>query len=299
MTTHPDTSASGEQTRGSPRRRFARTRRLAVFLLVLYCSWCAVLFFKQTDLIFPRHVAGPALPEGAFPRGIERLSIDAEERRRAVRIEAWFFPAPRSNENPAPLVVYFHGNAELIDHNDQTIDPWLDRGYSALLVEYRGYGRSTGTPSERHIVEDSVRFVDLAAARPDVDKSRIVYHGRSIGSGIAAQVAVRRRPAAIILESPFTSVAAFAARYGVPPFVVSSPLRTDRALANMPDRPPTLILSSRDDEIVPFKHGVKLHNLLPGSSFFEMTGSHLAAIAEVPGVWEAIDEFLRKARLLD
>ncbi|HYE02229.1 MAG TPA: alpha/beta hydrolase [Phycisphaerales bacterium] len=303
MTVRPG-DAELERARRGP---LALLRRLVIFLLVLYAGWCAVLRFKQTELIYPRHLAGPALPEKALPTGVERVWIETEERGEPVRVEAWLFPpkvAPAPDAQTgvpapsAPLVVYFHGNSELIDHNELAVEAYRARGFAALLVEYRGYGRSGGSPSQARIVEDSVRFIDLVSARPEIDPARLVYHGRSLGSGFAAQVTVRRPPRALVLESPFTSVAAFAARFGVPGFLVGSPLRTDRALAGMKDRPPTLILASRDDEIVPFSHGQRLHRLLPGSVFHEMSGSHVAAIADVPGVWDVIDRFLRSAGAL-
>src|SRR5438045_8236 len=94
---------------------------------------------------------------------------------------------------------------------------------------------------EEHLL--SPRYL---AARPDVDRSRIVIHGRSLGTGVASQLAGRHQPAALILESPFTSVASFAWRYGVPPVFLKSPYRTDEVLPKLTC--PILILAGRDDE---------------------------------------------------
>lgn len=253
-----------------PRRALRALRRVAVFAAVFLALWWGALWFLQGRLIFLPGLAGAPLPDALIPAGIERVWVEETP---GARVEAWLFRPPESPPGtPLPLVMHFHGNAELIDHGGGVAEFYAARGFATLLVEYRGYGRSGGSPSERAIVADATAFHDLMAARPDIDPARIVLHGRSLGSGVAAQLAARRPPAALILESPFTSIASMAAGYGAPAFIVRSPFRTDRVLPTLAC--PVLILISPDDEIIPASHGRRLHAATPASTLVELTGGH-------------------------
>lgn len=273
--------------------RFSPTgrRRLTTWLAIaaaIYAGWCLLLYLRQDSMIFPRHLAGPPLPHA--PRGVESLWFDGPE-----RVEAWFWPAPgASADTPAPLAVFCHGNGELIDQCLEVAGGWRARGWSVLLPEYAGFGRSGGAPSERRIVADTLRFYDLAVSRPDVDPSRVVLHGRSLGGGVAAQAAVAR-PAirALILESPFTSVASFAWGVGVPPVIVRHPFRNDVALRGFAR--PLLLLHGDRDDIVPPGHSRALHALVPGSSLVILAGDHNNFPDDPGAYWAAIDAFLAGA----
>ena len=130
------------------------------------------------------------------PDGVESIWIRGSG---TPGVEAWFIPGKGvSSETPGPVLVFAHGNGELIDDNLDL--KWIaELGTSVLLVEYRGYGRSTGSPSQSSIVSDTNTFMKMLKARPDVDVERIGYMGRSIGSGVLAQVAIDHPPAAMIM----------------------------------------------------------------------------------------------------
>lgn len=216
-----------------------------IILLSLYVVYCGLLYFFQGKLLFPARFAGPAgdtLPTAET----ERLLLGTDE----GDTIAWFVPAPGSSDaSPAPLAVFFHGNAELIDQQRPIIDLYHDLGVSVLMVEYRGYGHSGGTPSEKHIVADTLAVLEGVLERDDVDAEKLVLHGRSIGGGLATQVALRTDPRALIVESTFKSIAGMSWRYGVPPFLVTNPLRSDRAFEQLDI--PILIMHGQDDQIVP------------------------------------------------
>jgi pimeloyl-ACP methyl ester carboxylesterase len=286
------------------RRRLGWHWRILRVAVLAYLGLSTVLFFKQTDLVFPRQMAGVGNAALSKRPDCERLWITADD---GVRVEGWFFKSgPKTSKDPGPArpcVVMFHGNADLIDNMVDYADFLLSHDVHVLLVEFRGYARSggisradgerEGKPSERAVVADSLKFIDALGARKDVDSSRLVYYGRSLGTGIAAQLAARRRPAAVILESPFTSVTSFAARYGIPPFLVKHPFRTDRVLPPLASAGlPVLILSSRDDEIVPFSHGQRLSGLMPSAKFVAFSGSHNALPLNQPVFEEGVVEFL-------
>ncbi|MFN3167408.1 MAG: alpha/beta hydrolase [Phycisphaeraceae bacterium] len=243
-----------------------------IIFLSLYAVYCGLLYFFQTKLMFPADFAGPAgstLPTAET----ERIELPTDQ----GKTVAWFVPAPapgRGNgtTQPMPLVVFFHGNAELIDHQRFIIDLYHGAGVSVLLVEYRGYGDSDGTPSQKHIVADTLAVLTDVLEREDVDADRLVLHGRSIGGGMAAQVALRTEPKALIVESTFTSVSGMAWRYGVPPFLVRSPLNSAEAFKELDV--PILIMHGRDDEVVPAAHAGKLDEAANDSTLVYFNAQH-------------------------
>jgi hypothetical protein len=250
-------------------------RRIMTWLIVLlslYVIYCGLLFFFQTKLMFPIGFAGPAgktLPTADTER-IELATCQGNT-------IAWFVPAPAPGSGngaiePAPLVVFFHGNGELIDHQHAIIDLYHGLGVSVLLVEYRGYGDSDGTPSQKHIVADALAVLEDVLERDDIDAGRLVLHGRSIGGGMAAQVAMHTEPKALIVESTFTSVSGMAWRYGVPPFLVRNPLNSAKAFEEL--EVPILIMHGRDDEIVPVSHAGKLDEAASDSTLVYFNASH-------------------------
>jgi fermentation-respiration switch protein FrsA (DUF1100 family) len=280
--------------RRRPRRAGWAVRALALVALA-YVAWCGLLFVAQTSLVYPRQLAGKPFPADVAIAG-EKWFVDIAP---GQRVEAWYFPVRgASAERPVGVAIFFHGNAEFIDHyRGEMIRRWHARGFSVLLPEYRGYGRSDGTPSQAGILADALAFYDRLVARPEVDKARIILHGRSLGTGVAAQVGAVRPAAALVLDSPFTSIAAFAARYLVPEFVVTSPFRTDRVLPAIAARgAKVLILHSPTDEIVPYDHGKELAAITPGAVLVDLVGSHIEPQFEKDSYWVAVDALLARLR---
>lgn len=254
--------------------------------IVGYLLWCVALVLLEPRLVYLPHLAGAATPDDrvANDPSIARLWIEQPE---GGRTEAWLVRAASPSRG---LVAFFHGNAELIDGTLHEASEWNARGFDALLVEYRGYGRSTGEPSEAAIVDDALAAIDGASGA--TGHRTLILHGRSLGTGVAAQVAARRsdRVTALVLESPFTSVASFAAGFAVPPFLVSNPYRTDAAIASLPCR--VLILAARDDEVIPFAHGEELARIARNARHVALDGTHNSGLSLDPAYWKAIDELL-------
>ena len=111
------------------------------------------------------------------------------------KVESWFIPAIEKPEGkPAPIVIFAHGNAELIDSCPHEFTKLTRLGINVLLVEYPGYGRSAGSPSEKSITEAFLAAYDVITARDDVDPSQVILFGRSLGGG-AHLVPVGQEPA--------------------------------------------------------------------------------------------------------
>jgi len=290
----PLSAADSAGRRKSPIRRLVV--RWLVFAAVLYVAWCATLYFYQDKMLFPADLA-PAPTPSLYDRTTEELRVDIGGGEHAV---AWFIPAlPRDSSKPAPLVVYFHGNAEIIDYQTTAVEGYRKLGCAVLLPEYRGYGRSGGKPSEAGILADSIRFFDQATKRPDVDPVRVVIHGRSLGGGPAAQLAGARKPRALILESTFISVAVMAHGYLAPECLARNPFRTDRVLAGLDV--PVLIFHGTHDDIIPVRHGRALRDLAQNGAYVEYDCRHndFPGDANEDAYWDEIARFLSRAGVIE
>lgn len=277
-------------------RRWWLKRLIAV--LVLYIAWIVFLTFFQTRLIYPgafEKPTGSAKP----PFGVESVWVETEP---GVRVEAWFVRGDgRSAASPGPAVLIAHGNFEFVPEGLYHADEYRKLGVSALLGEFRGYGRSGGAPSEAGITRDFVAMYDWLAARPDVDKSRIVGYGRSLGGAAIVQVAAARPFAAVILESAFSSMDAMAARYLAPPFMVCDHWRTDRVLPAL--KIPILLMHGINDPVIPVSHSRYLKKLIAEAGgdvrLEEYSGGHTDfPVVDAERYWRIVRDFLAHAGIL-
>jgi len=268
--------------------------RLLTMLVLIYVGFGAVVGCSQTSIIYPRHMIGAPMPDADIPAFVERWWLDTPD---GARVEAWFIPAQGATpERPGPAAIVLHGNAELIDHRVRTAEMYLRMGVSVLLPEYRGYGRSSGTPSQRMITADLLAFYDRLVSRPEVDANRLVYHGVSLGTGYACVLASERPPRALVLNSPFRSVAAMAARFLLPGFLVTSPLRSDLVLAT--DPAPVLIFHGVYDDIIPVSHGQALAEIAPRAELVELDCGHNDLPPDPVRYAERIRVFLESAGVM-
>jgi uncharacterized protein len=187
---------------------------------------------------------------------------------------AWSFPpAPER-----PLILYFHGNAGGLDLRAERFHAIAKAGMGLLAIEYRGYASSTGSPSERGLKLDG-EAAYAAAIASGVAPERIVPLGESLGSGIAITLAARHRIGALVLDSPYSSIAdVAAAKYWFVPVraLLRDPFRNDLLIGSV--EAPTLIVHGTKDGVVPIRFGEKLFVLAnPPKEFWRVDGApHLA-----------------------
>jgi fermentation-respiration switch protein FrsA (DUF1100 family) len=263
----------------------------AVFAYGVYCS---LLFLIQRQILFPRHhIPVPSgLPGDAH--GVEQIWIDTP----FGRVETWFLPAISDKAATAsPTVIFAHGNAELIDFCLEELKRFTHLGMNALLVEYPGYGRSDGKPSQQSIRETFERAFDTVISRKDVDASRMVVYGRSLGGGAACALAARRPAAALIVMSSFTSARSFASTYFAPGFLVKDPFDNLSVVASY--QGPVLIVHGKYDELIPFRHGMELYRAAQNGTFIAYDCAHNDCPPDWDVFYNDIATFLKETGILD
>jgi fermentation-respiration switch protein FrsA (DUF1100 family) len=213
-----------------------------------YLAALALLFLFQRNLIFVPNQTRPSPVEASLDGLMEEVRYKTAD---GLELMAWFRP-PMDNR---PMLVFFHGNAGNIGHRAYRLPPFLEAGYGILLVEYRGYGGNPGKPSEAGFDEDGRAALDFLAAR-GIDGGRLILYGESLGSGVAVRMASERPCGALILESPYTSVADVAQdRYWMFPVRALVLDRFDSLSRIGQARCPVLIMHGEHDRIVPIKFG--------------------------------------------
>ena len=251
---------------------------LAIALVV--CAYFAVLYLAQRSLLFPSPLN--RTPATAGRAEIVRLPLSGGE------AQALFLAPAGSVVGPSPLLIFMHGNAELADDWLSDFEEVTTWGVAALLLEYPGYGRSAGSPSERSINDAARAAYAWAQSDLRIDGKRIVPYGRSLGGGPAVQLAVDRKAPALILESSFTSVADFAGQFLAPGFLVRDRFDSVKTLASY--RGPLLVVHGSRDQVVPIAHGRALAAAVPGAKFVEMPCGH----NDCARPWHLIRSFLEE-----
>ena len=254
--------------------------------LVVYLAQDSLIFYRQ-----PLPDARRAEIARRFPAASE-VTINAAD---GTKLRGWLVK-PQGVER-APLVLYSGGNAEEVSHMLEAIgEPSRGDtpGVAWLLVNYRGYGASEGAPSQVSLVADALAQYDYAASLPNVDPQRIFVFGRSLGSGVAVQVAAHRPVRGVILVSPYDSLAAVAKRYyWYLPVDWMLKHRFDSIGIAPQMKPPLLCFIAERDDVIPPEHAERLFAAWAGPKRKVLLGgaSHNTTDSAT-GFWPAVREFL-------
>jgi hypothetical protein len=254
-------------------------------IVALVAAYWALLYVGQRSLLFPAPpLAGaPARPDDAQPMWLDTS---------AGKVELWWLPPIGPWPAPHPALLFTHGNGELIDYWPSAFDEPRSWGLGVILLEYPGYGRSGGRPSEGTIREAILSADGWARQQGDIDPRRVIPYGRSLGGSAAALLAAERPVPALILESAFTSARAFARQFGAPGSLVRDPLDTLAAVRRFEG--PILVLHGDRDEIVPTDHGRTLAAASPRATLHLLPCGH----NDCPRPWAEIRAFLLAQGLL-
>jgi pimeloyl-ACP methyl ester carboxylesterase len=245
-----------------------------------------IYFLQERLLFFPQPLEQDPLKANA-DAAIEEVSLVTSDQ---VHLRGWLVKAAGSQAS-APLLIYFGGNAEEVSWLASTADRYA--GWSLLLFNYRGYGRSEGKPGEAELFADALQIYDFAAKRADA--GRIAVMGRSLGSGVAVYLAAQRPVAGVILVSPYDSVESVAR--GVYPYLPIGLMLRHRfdSRSRAPEIvAPLLCLVASDDRVIPRPHSERLYAAWGGKKqWHESRHTGHDDIAGEPDYWQAIKEFLR------
>ena len=222
--------------------------------LIAYLAILSCLYLFQRQLLYLPDRGPPAPAE--MPIGAREVALTTED---GLVLLAWYMP-PGAGQ---PVIVYLHGNGGSIAHRADRMRFFAERGDGVLLVEYRGYGGNPGSPSEAGLYADgraALAFLD----QQGIAGRRLVLYGESLGSAVAARLAAEREIGALVLESPFTSIAAVAQYHY--PYIPAAWLIWDRfdAQAHIAAvRAPILMLQGGADQVVPARFGRALYDAAP------------------------------------
>ncbi len=257
--------------------------------VILYLAYCSLLFLLQRQIMFPRYQIPQPVQSESKIGGLEKIWLATD----SGKVEAWFLPSVDSpTKTPAPAVIFGHGNGELIDFWPDELERFTRLGVAVMLVEYPGYGRSAGNPSEESITQTFVAAYDMLTSRKDIDPSRIILFGRSLGGGAVCALAHQRSSAVMILMSTFTSAKSFAKKFLIPPFFVRDPFDNLAVVKNYPN--PVLIIHGRHDSIIPFSHGKALLGAAKQGEMITYNAGHNDCPPDWKVFWQDVEGFLRK-----
>ena len=237
-------------------------------LLITYLAFAAVLYVKQ-----PRFLYSPEREVFSTPA---ELGLDFEavvfKSADGLDLSGWYIPA----KNPKFTILFCHGNGGNMAHRLDSISIFHDLGLNCFIFDYRGYGDSMGKPGEEGTYTDAMAAYKWLTEEKKIPTEDIIIFGRSLGGSIAAQLATKVEPGALIVESAFTSFVDMGKEY--------YPYMPVRWFARFGYRTidyikevhcPVMLIYSGNDEIVPFKFGLQLYEAAnEPKEFIEIFGGH-------------------------
>lgn len=237
-------------------------------LFLAYAGLCAFVYVAQPRLVFfpDTRIGQTPADHGLAYEDVHMNTEDGET------IHGWYVPA----EGAAKHVLFLHGNAGNISHRPNTIAMLNRMEHAVLIVDYRGYGHSSGRPSEAGTYHDAAAAWDHLTVTRQVNPQDIVIYGRSLGGAIAVWLAAERDPAGLIIESTFSRMADMGVyHYPYLPARLLTRIRYDSVARIADVRCPVFSAHSRDDELVPFELGKALADAAPTlERFVVLNGGH-------------------------
>ena len=220
----------------------------------VYLAMLALLYVRQRELVFPRDATRADIAQAGLA-GIEEVTLTAADGERLV---AWIVP-PRAGK---PVLLYFHGNAGNLGRPGRIsrFKALTEDGAGLFAVSYRGYGGSTGSPTEEGLHLDARAAYGAAAER--FGAAQLIGYGESLGTGVVLKLAAEVPLTAVVLEAPYLSTVAVA--QGIYPYVpvrllMLDPLDSQAVIGRV--RVPLLVLHGERDRVIPFAQGEALYGL--------------------------------------
>ena len=241
---------------------------LVLVVSALFLGLMLLLFvFQEKMVFFPGKRLGDT-PEAAGLQYEDVYLVTDDD----IKIHGWYVPHPDAQAT----LLFFHGNAGNLSHRLESISIFHDIGLAVFIIDYRGYGRSEGRPTERGTYRDAMAAWNYLVGERRLRPDEIIVFGRSLGGAVAAALAAKVTPAAVILESTFTSIKDLGKHY-YPYLPVSWIARihypVDEYIASF--QCPVLVIHSNQDEVVPARLGQRLFDSAPEPKMFlPVSGDH-------------------------
>jgi fermentation-respiration switch protein FrsA (DUF1100 family) len=257
---------------------------LRILLILVACCVAFVMIFENSLIYFPSKY-----PEGdwsvenlkgregqLFPK-IENVWLETPD---GVKIHGWYCtPQRTTNGQPSSLparmtLLWFHGNAGNITGRYDVIRNLMELSVAVLIIDYRGYGRSEGSPSEQGLYTDARTAWDYLTGTRNINARNIVIFGDSLGGAIAIDLASKVAPGGLIVQSSFTSISDMAAHLMplFPRFILQTRMDSINKIGRV--RAPKLFIHSPSDEMVPYNLGRRLFDAAPEpKQFYEVKGA--------------------------
>ena len=242
---------------------------MKLLILAIFCVFAFLLFVWSLE---KKSVFYPARKISATPHDagleFEDLTITTFDN---VKLNGWLIPAPSATA----IVIFLHGNAGNIGDRLGKIDMFHKLGVNTLIIDYRGYGKSEGRPSENGVYADALAAYDYIKSRPDLTEQKIVAFGASLGGAVAVDLAARRKLDGVIIDSSFSSAADMAKTIYpfIPTILIKTKLDSSSKIGRI--KIPKLFFHSPEDDVVPFVLGDKLYQqAAPPKKFVTISGGH-------------------------
>lgn len=264
--------------------------RLAVVFVAAYLIIVLFFYFYQDDLLFfsqPIESESIAKINNDY-KNVENIKIKTSD---GNALSGWF--VKNSKLEKSPLIIYFGGNAEEVSHLIYESDNVS--GWSLALTNYRGYGLSTGKPNEKNLFSDALNIYNYYSKREDVDASKIVVMGRSVGTGVAVYLAANREVEKVILVTPYDSMISVAKNhYSFLPISLILRNRFD-SISRVPHiNVPMLALIADNDTTIPPQLAKRLVDKWRGKCTMQIIkGADHNSISQKILYWKYINEFLK------
>ncbi len=256
-----------------------------VFISLLLLVGCK---FSRKLLYFPAPVSSlrQSYLKAKFPN-VEELELIVDKN---IKLHGWFI---KKDINTLSTIFYFGGNAEEVSLNIEEYNQKVDA--NVVLVNYRGFGKSQGSPAEEDLKSDALKIYAYVTKKYGLKREKNLAWGRSIGSSMACYLAFKENLPKLILTCPFDSIENVASSYYPRPLVnlVLQDKHRTNAFANQ-IQSQILVIASENDEVIPFKHTLNLYNSLQGDKklvYLNQAGHN--TISEYEAYYEAVDRFLK------
>ncbi|MGH1349813.1 MAG: alpha/beta hydrolase [Methyloligellaceae bacterium] len=256
-------------------------------ILVLLLLMVLVLFYQQRKFIyFPEKVR--TSPAAAGLSNVAEITLVTPDKHKLI---AWYSRAAPGK----PTILYFHGNGGSLRSRTERVMLMQQKGYGLFMLSYRGYGGSSGSPSERKIIGDALLAYQWLVDNRVSDRDIILY-GESLGTGVATQVASLRNAACLILEAPFTSlpdIARISFPYLPTRFLMKDQFDSARHISKISQ--PLLILHGSMDTVIPVAYGQQLFDLARSPKSIEVFPFGAHSDLYLHGAWSKVTEFMEQS----